>query len=389
MCGFTHEIESVADTKLINIVYRTAQGERRMTQVYGNKVKLVNGNQRTSMILPVPASGGVDSINLEMNKKTMYPASKYLFEDLQLLFNPPPQTSTFTLGGLVRSLGGESSTLAVVRAGSYMVTKVPSLADLARLDPAVFGDNQQFTKLLSDTARECEVPMSFLAFRLDESAEFTPFVYDYSLGTQTKGFIPTKHFHPKPASVVPQWHFGSAQPVVQDHEWADDWDHNAMLVGVDGMIATSGTIWRQLPTNGSIDIRIMNMIGSDNFKQVAQNIVIKGRHKNIDLTFPLEPGLSAVASSGALTPPVGPGIWCNICNRVGLATRMHCLTCADYDVCMTCFSAGKHQAQMWMSQHNPAVCMLAEVRNETHAKEVKRIAEMKRIMGLAKDAMTQ
>ena len=352
MCIFASAIDRVRRTQLLYTQVQPVPtgshpggSERYAIQSYANEVGLSQGKP-TAMILPVPCKA--EDIYL-LNKENDTSAQR-VFQALHDQFEAEkPRVMTFSLGSTM-SYGGDarSAPLAVIQSGSYEVSIVPSFEDLGRLDRAVFP--AQDPQLLDALRRSSNESTAYLVFVLRQSAPYQPFVYMYRLTDgQSKGFVPTKHYHPHPLPQPPHW---SAQwndetrhawmatearkitdRVTREAQVASDWDHEILVLGVDGF-SPPGWPATALRHTQDLAFKVAPLLALAPFPvqlvaHTAHRIQRVGTHANLDLEFDL-------------VPLVHGGAFCNACRQVlRQGHRYKCLACDDLDLCQACHRSGQ------------------------------------------------
>lgn len=343
MCLFLSRVAIVRKTQIIFQYTELLHQSRRhgiILASYSNEVKLVEGDESATMVLPVAA---IESdIRLDSNDdlgKTI----EECFERLKKAFEKQELDDHRSLGPCFGSAYGssKSATLAVVRAGNYDVSIAPSLDRLMDYDKDVFNPQRNLIDIMRDNY---SIGHSFLIFKLHKSCLYHPFTYVYAVGGAEFGSIPTKHYHPGVHNKPLNKHFESIgknpftgitimesntlMKCLQNGTYADDWDHEIFIIGVP-------------PIRGATKLRSScqdiaeklneNLIKLDvSFLDSVQRLEISGFAPNQDLKFKL------YDTKGH------PGIICDACKKdIDTGYRYKCLTCKDLDICSSCHASKK------------------------------------------------
>jgi hypothetical protein len=176
MCCFSGPVERVEAT---NILARMVAPGRQLL-VYEMRLA---AQAEVAMILPipVPARSGDDSV--QFRSLEHYPE---LFEDLDILFRPPPSRG-LPAQGATTVLG-----LAVHTVGAFEASFVPTLADFARLDPRFRIPPGTIDRV------PAYADWGFAVFQLAPTkalAEVHPMAFDFPTRAPDRLFFPTVHVH--------------------------------------------------------------------------------------------------------------------------------------------------------------------------------------------------
>lgn len=378
MCMFSKPVDVVSNTKLIYALLTDPQSGRRFAlQTYENRVKLPAGQPHTTMILPVPVAS-INSVKL-CNDKRQTAAAEQLFTLLHDKFAKQDRAETQDLfGGFTLGASIPTEALPVVKSGSYMVSFVPSIDDLDRCDSDIFKLNNEELKtlLMAAAAAAGNTRFVYIVAVLQANTEYHPFAYAYELEKHAKdAFVPTMHFHPhshpfcadRPGPMCSiQWNgvcathprasagqpcgcqecalrkrapryqftgFGtSAEVASSNHAYADDWDHEIMVLGVGNVTSEVGSVTslRDFHSERSgVNPLLQNIFPSGmaapiSCKPLAHRIVVKGYARNVDISFPLRTLLHE-------------GVHCDECRQPIPNDRLyHCTLCPDINLCATC-----------------------------------------------------
>jgi hypothetical protein len=263
MCMFSRPVESVSKTKLIHMTMQDrVSGQRWVMQTYANSVKIKAGQEQTTMILPVPAMATDIRLLNKENDKTVQEVFEHLHQCFERQEHPPKKSKFVS-----RSM--QQPVIEVIQSGAYQVSIVPTLADLVRLDATVFdaASLQPLTTILQKLVAKRH--FSFLVCKLKATAVAQPFVYAYK-ADGADAFIPTKHYH------------GGAE----EEEYADDWDHEIMVIGSSAQCGWKSTKLVQEYDAG----RLVALMGANNNYTVdgksVHRIKVKGTEVNEDIEFP-------------------------------------------------------------------------------------------------------
>ena len=199
MCIIPGPVDSVSQTKLF--VLPSLDKTRQMT-FYGNSVETPGENV---MILPVPNIGSIELHTIKYKK---------LFTHLRESVSKMYQPSSNAL--LERSVSRScvSSVLPVFEHGSYLVSIVPRLEDLSRLDMSVFNFSPN---LYTFFAKHYSPEFGYLCCKLNEGKQdYEPICYSHDIHSNERLFVPTLHYHNHNGHI--------------DTDGAD-WDHMIYSVG--------------------------------------------------------------------------------------------------------------------------------------------------------------
>lgn len=194
MCIISGDALRVGNTR---IIAAWADGGRSQVTAYSNRVDLAPG-QTVRMILPVP-QGPCEVV----------PPESF---NAELAFTRLDEGWRYGGRGFMKPKGGF---LGVARVGSYLVTVVPTVADLARVDKSKFGIDDATYEFVAK-----EYPhFGFVVCALVEGAEFHPIVYKHAMHESGHMFIPTLHRHTHAGVLDPEpdWHhdiYTSGAPIV-------------------------------------------------------------------------------------------------------------------------------------------------------------------------------
>ncbi len=167
-------VKSVSNTR---IFVGCDQVRTRQLTVYEMAVVLQTpGN---AMILPVPAS---DPSEVELLDLTLVPK---FFAKFIRAFEP------LTLGLDVMRGSRSMEPLKVHDVGNYRVSIAGSVADLSRVDPAVF----QLSAETAETLTSYGEGFVFVVATFRESGKFHPLAYTHPMPADGTLFVPTRHEH--------------------------------------------------------------------------------------------------------------------------------------------------------------------------------------------------
>jgi hypothetical protein len=258
MCIFSGTIENVSNTKiLVSVVYpsslvtKNVSGKKRGVKVpdtqhplqltiYSNQVAL---GAKTSlettldvdsmpvyepaMVLPFPLRNG-------KNRVKLIDLSNYsgIFEDLDLLF------PTFNDGSRSRGIEQDymtnesASPLEVHYVGSYKASIVPNWDSFNRLQYAQFNLSPDTQELLGKYYRR---GYGFMVCQLvgsqggEAGHKYHPFAYYHEVREDGRLFVPTRHYHKKPAmNPYAKYHTISDASLMGDESDMQDLDDHFM-----------------------------------------------------------------------------------------------------------------------------------------------------------------
>ena len=180
MCIFTLPVERVSNTR---IAVGAVDAKRQLT-VYQNET--VTSMPGTAMVLPVPNASLVNMVDLSKNK--------WSFDDLDKVFFPRPVSGGGGFGAFgEKNDNSWSFTLPVTKCGGYLVSVVPSLSDLKRIDVNVFTLPADIEQVLQ---RHYTEGFGFVVCTFQKGeTKGHPIAYTHSLTNDGKLFIPTRHEH--------------------------------------------------------------------------------------------------------------------------------------------------------------------------------------------------
>lgn len=362
---FSLAIERVKRTQLLYALMHRGS-ERAVLQTYSNRVDLKASEPEVAMILPVPASAhNVMLLNRE-GDTTVTEA----FDGLVRLFK---QEETSLFGGM-RGGGMEGfGALAVVQSGSYHVSIVPTLQDIARLDQGVFASihrDEVLMRGLAETDAKRQGGFSYLVFVLRATADYQPFAYMYMLQpTDQAGFIPTMHHHPRVF-------VGGPERLRIVAPWADDWDHDVVILGVPAVsMFFKTTALRQYcgSVTRLLEERLLQpSVGAGwSIPDVAFRVELQGRHRNFNMAFSV---------MGSLYPHEGTG--CDACGTwLKTGHRYKCTVCPDLDLCQDCNRAGRetHNLQHTRGPH-PMIELKSAAETEAYRASLVAMRQTERLL---------
>ena len=200
MCIFNIPVSEVKQTRIF--VGPTAAG--RQVTIYenyvgvsgrGKKAKELEAKQekerasKNAMILPCPLSSGAQVQLLDLSK------DGFKFDDLHACFpvyqEPPKDNASRSRHAAEKH---KEAKLQVHQVGAYQMSIAPTLADLSRIDPAVFIVAPNIQELMS---KHYANGFGFIICVFDPSKEIKPhpigYVHDKLSPTQL--FVPCRHEH--------------------------------------------------------------------------------------------------------------------------------------------------------------------------------------------------
>jgi hypothetical protein len=340
---FSKPVVIVSNTKLVYAQFKVGE-EIWALQTYENSVRLQWSQEHTTMVLPVPVKDAkrVHLVNDGVHESQLFDTMHTMFEEQETVID--------SLGYFGRGhsygFGSSSAPLPVVVSGSYEVTIVPSFGDLHRCDKSVFSfDDVKLAELLAkyEKART----YVYLVCKMRDNAKFHPFSYLYQMDAGDEyAFIPTMHYHPSAKDerlVVNSFqHPGSIfAHKSADSGYADDWDHEIIVMGTVGSPAYVGhsTVKLQKLISEKALGHFASLVRSARcnideskmkMRPCAYRVIKKGNHLNEDIVF-------------ASVWVEHPGIFCDECKEfIRNGKRFMCTTCKNYDMCAGCFAKGNH-----------------------------------------------
>ncbi len=177
MCIFAYPIHQVTDTRILV----ASCGNNVQFTVYENKVSCDSGN---AMILPVPEG------NIQLFDMSKYPG--IIWDDLDHSF-PRRMMESHAFGGFGGGGGwGTKSVLPVQQVGGYKCSVVPTLADMCRINSAVFTLPKDIETLLQTHYGK---GFSFIVCMFERVVNAHPIAYMHMMKSDGTVFIPTRHEH--------------------------------------------------------------------------------------------------------------------------------------------------------------------------------------------------
>jgi len=196
---FSMPIVSVSKTQIWSAVATNKSDKKALRYIltaYSNKVELDKQSPKNAMILAVPVDNPDDIVLLTASAKTPTGISD-IYKKLDAAITAVQNKGRDPLRSFGWSSGGFSfgpkSPIKVEMVGNYLVSRVRSIDEFARVNTTIFSIDPTIKRMI-----ECEYETGycFLVMRLQESKTYEPFAYAYPIpANYNVAFVPTMHAH--------------------------------------------------------------------------------------------------------------------------------------------------------------------------------------------------